>query len=71
MVKVPPIHNDTSISSIINNIPNSIIKYKLDPTIISIIVIININFLKPNLSMKMPQINLENPFTILNKNPVI
>lgn len=71
MVKVPPMHNDTNISSIINNIPNSIIKYKLDPTIISIIVIININFLKPNLSMKMPQINLENPFTILNKNPVI
>ena len=64
-------HNDTSISSIINNIPNSTIKYKLDPTIISIIVIININVLNPNLSEKKPHINLEHPFTILKKKPDI
>ena len=39
-------------------------------TINSIILIININILKLNLSIKNPHINLVPPFTSPNKNPI-
>jgi hypothetical protein len=44
-------------------------KYKVIEIVISIPVMINIRTLKPNLSIKYPHKNLENPLIIPNKNP--
>lgn len=61
MTKDPPIQEETNKSENAYIVLNLTIKYILEPTTISIIVITIINFLNPNLSIKKPQMNLENP----------
>ena len=53
----------------INILSKLTIKYIVKPINISIKVIINIIFLNPNLSKKIPHINLENPFIKLKIKP--